>query len=169
MKLEKIVNYGIPIFAGVMLIEMVGVTFLQIVLREFFDYNFNWSDEITQYCMMWLTFIGSIWVTKYERHISTGIKFQSKLSPRLVSLIDSFLELVIVGVAAVVAYQNTIFSIDSLSMDSTAIPGLKMGWIFIVLPVFMLTVCYYYTKKFFKDLVRVFKKDGESTERGNVK
>jgi TRAP-type C4-dicarboxylate transport system permease small subunit len=164
MKLEKMVNYGIPIFAGLMLVEMVGVTFLQIVSREFFNYSINWSDEITQFCMMWMTFIGAIWVTKHERHINTGVKFHSKLNQRLVFLIDSFLALVIVGIAAVVAYQNVIFSIESMNVDSLAIPGLKMGWVYIVISVFMLAVSYFYTKRFFKDLARVFKKESESAE-----
>jgi C4-dicarboxylate transporter DctQ subunit len=163
MKPEKLVSCGIPILSGVLLAGIVGVTFLQIVLREFFNFSLNWSDEISQFCMTWLALVGSIWVTKNDKHLNTGIKLHRKLRKRQICLIDAILALVIVGIAAVVAYKSAIFSFSAMGMDFLSLPGLKMGWAFIALPLFMLAVCYYYTKSFFKNLVLVFKKDSNST------
>lgn len=158
MKLEKIVDYGIRIFSGVMLVGMVAVTFLQIVLREIFHYSLNWSDEITQYCMTWLALVGSIWVTKNNRHLNTGFKLYEKLNGRQVRLIDSILALLIAGVAAVVTYQSAMFACSSMNVDSLALPGFKLGYIFIAIPLFMVTVCYYYLKIFIKNVACVFKR-----------
>jgi TRAP-type C4-dicarboxylate transport system permease small subunit len=163
MNLDKLVDRGIPILSGVLLVEIVGVTFLQIVLREFFNFSMNWSDEITCLCMTWLTLIGSIWVTKNDKHLNTGLKLHRKLKKRQICLIDCILALVIVSIAAVVAYQSAVFSFSAMHMDFLSMPGLKMGWAFIALPIFMLAVCYYYTKSFLKNLVLVFKKDSNST------
>jgi TRAP-type C4-dicarboxylate transport system permease small subunit len=163
MKLEKLVSCGIPILSGVLLAGIVGVTFLQIVLREFFNFSLNWSDEITCLCMTWLTLVGSIWVTKNDKHLNTGLKLHGKLKRRQICLIDSILALIIVCMAAVIAYQSAIFSFSAMGIDFLSLPGLKMGWAFIALPLFMLAVCYYYTKSFLKNLVLIFKKDSNST------
>jgi TRAP-type C4-dicarboxylate transport system permease small subunit len=158
MKLNKLIDSGIPIFSGALLVVMVTVTFLQIVLREFFDLSLNWSDEIAQFCMTWLALFGSIWLTKHDRHINTGLKLHQKFNKRLIGLIDGVLALVIVGIAAMVTYQSTIFVTQQWNMGSESLPWLKMGCVFIALPLFMLAVVYYYLKNFFKNILLIFKK-----------
>jgi TRAP-type C4-dicarboxylate transport system permease small subunit len=159
MKLEKIINFGIPILAGVLLLLMVLVTFLQIVLREFFNFSLNWSDEVSQFCMTWLALFGSIWVTKNDQHLNTGLKLHRKLNEKQVCLIDGILALLIVIIAAVVTYQTAIFSFSAMSIESLSLYWIKMGYIFIALPILMLAVFYYYLKNLFKNVLFIFKKD----------
>jgi TRAP-type C4-dicarboxylate transport system permease small subunit len=159
MKSGKLINSSISIFCGGLLLVMVVITFLQIVLREGFNFTFNWSDEVAQFCMMWLVCFGSIWATKNDEHLNIGIKLQQKLPERRICLIDSILALIIIGSVAVVVYQTAIVSFSSMSMESLSLHWLKMGYVYIALPFTMLWVCYYYLKSFFKNLARIFKKD----------
>ena len=71
-------------------------------------------------------------------------------------MIDGILALVIVCFAAVVAYQTTLFTLMSMSAYSMTVPWLKMGYIFMALPIFMLAVVYYYLKSFFENIVHIF-------------
>jgi TRAP-type C4-dicarboxylate transport system permease small subunit len=158
MKIEKIFNTVISILSGTLLLGMVTVTFLQIVVRQFFDISLNWTDEVTQYFMTWLALLGSIWVTKNNRHLNTGFKMHRKLNERQICLIDGILALIIVGVAALVAYQSVMFSFLAMDVESLSLPWLKLGYVFIALPIFMLAVCYYYLKIFYKNFIRLFKK-----------
>ena len=91
MKSEKLINSGIPILCGVLLILIVSLTFLQIVLRQFFKFSLNWSDEVSQFCMTWMVLFGSIWATKNGQHLNTGFKLHKKLNKRLSGLIDGIL------------------------------------------------------------------------------
>jgi TRAP-type C4-dicarboxylate transport system permease small subunit len=159
MKLEKIVDTGIPIFGGILLLLMVSLTFLQIVLREFFEFSLNWSDEVAQFCMSWLALFGSIWVTKNSHHLNTGIKLHQKLNKKIVCLIDGILDLLIASIALVVSYQTALFAFSTMVIDSLSVPWLKMGYIFIALPIFMLAVIYYYIKSFFEKMIGIFRKD----------
>jgi TRAP-type C4-dicarboxylate transport system permease small subunit len=159
MKLAKIINFGIPILCGVLLVLMVTLTFLQIVLREFFNSGIAWSDDVSQFCMTWLALFGSIWLTKNGQHLNTGIKLHQKLNERQICLIDGILALVIAITAAVVAYQSAIFSFSAMVIKSTSVSWLKMGYVFIALPLAMLATCYYYLKSFFKNLASIFKKN----------
>jgi TRAP-type C4-dicarboxylate transport system permease small subunit len=159
MKLEKLINSGIPIFGGILLVAMVAVTFGQIVLRECFDFSLNWSDEVAQFSMTWLALFGSIWVTKNNHHLNTGLKMHQKLNKKLVNLIDGILALLIAGFAVVVAYHSAIAAFESMHASTLSLPWLKMGYIYVAMPIFMLAVVYYYLKSFFENITHVFKED----------
>jgi TRAP-type C4-dicarboxylate transport system permease small subunit len=159
MKSEKLINTGISILCGILLFVMVLLTFLQIVLRNIFDTGIPWSDDVSQFSMSWMTLLGSIWLTKNGQHLNTGLKIHQKLNKRQISLIDSLLALLIVGIAAVVTYQTAITSLAAMKVESIALSWLKMGYVYIGLPLFTLTVCYYYLKSFFRNLALILKKD----------
>jgi TRAP-type C4-dicarboxylate transport system permease small subunit len=157
MKLEKLINSGIPVLCEVLLIIMVSLTFLQIVLRNFFDTGIPWSDDVAQFSMSWMALFGSIWLTKNGQHLNTGLKLQQKFNKRQICLIDGILALLITVIAAIVAYQTAIFSFKTMSIESMALPWLKMGCVYIALPIGMLGVCYYYLKSFLNNLASLFK------------
>jgi C4-dicarboxylate transporter DctQ subunit len=159
MRFSKLLDSGIPIFSGLLLILMVIFTFLQIILRELFSFSLNWSDEATQFSMIWMVLFGSIWLTKNDRHINTGFKLHQKLNNRLLYLIDGLLALITVISAAVIAYQSALFVLTTINCDSNSLPWLKMGYVYIALPIFMLTLSYYYLKSFLKNLRLIFKKN----------
>jgi TRAP-type C4-dicarboxylate transport system permease small subunit len=159
MKLEKLVDSGIPIICGALLMGICAVTFLQIVLRNIFNSGLPWYDDVAQFFMSWLVLFSSIWLTKNNQHLNTGLKLHQKLNKRQTCLIDGILELMIAITAAVVAYQSAVFAFLAMDIGAVALPWLKMGCVYIVLPLAMLGVFYYSTKSFFKNLVLIFKKD----------
>jgi TRAP-type C4-dicarboxylate transport system permease small subunit len=161
MKLEKVVSSGIPTFCGALLVIVVSLTFLQIVLRQFFDFPLYWSDEVSQFCMSWFVLFGSIWATKNNLHLNTGLKLHQKLNKKQICLIDGILELAIAIVTAVIAYQGAIFAFSAMKIESLSLPWLKTGYVFTALPLVMLVLCYYYMKSFIKKVLRMFKRDKE--------
>jgi TRAP-type C4-dicarboxylate transport system permease small subunit len=158
MKSEKLVNSGISILCGFLLVVIVTVTFAQIVLRNFFASGLPWYDEVAQICMTWLVLFGAIWATKNNQHLNTGLKLHQKLKERHIRLIDGFLELVVAIITGVVAYRIGRFSLMSMDFSIVALPWLKLGYIFIVMPVAMLAICYYYLKNCCQNLIAAFKK-----------
>lgn len=159
MKLEKLINIGIPILCGVLISLIILFSFLQIFLRQFFNFSFNWTDEVSQFCMMWLALFGSIWLTKKDQHLNTGLKLHQKLNERQICLVDSILALVIAFIAGVAAYQTAIFSLTTMDNGSLSLNWLKMGYIFMALPLAMLAACYYYLKRFYKTIRSYLKKE----------
>jgi TRAP-type C4-dicarboxylate transport system permease small subunit len=157
MKIEKLFNSVIPVLCGVFLTLIIIFTFSQVVVRNFFDATIVWSDELSQFCMMWMVLIGSIYLSKYNLHINTGLKIHQKLNKRFIALIDSIIALAAVGSAGVVAYQSALFAFSGYKAIS--LPWLSMVYVYIAMPLFMLAMCYYYSKNFFGNLVKVFKRD----------
>jgi TRAP-type C4-dicarboxylate transport system permease small subunit len=159
MKSSKLIDSGIPIICGLLLVLIVAVTFMQIVLRNIFDSGLPWYDDVAQYSMTWLVLFSTIWLTKHNQHLNTGMKVHQKLSKKLICLIDGIINLGIAIIAAVVAYQSTFFVFASMNVESLAIPWLKMGYVFAMLPIAMLGVLYYYVKKCLQNLSDLFKKN----------
>jgi TRAP-type C4-dicarboxylate transport system permease small subunit len=158
MKVEKLVNSVIPIICGTLLLIIVIVTFAQIFLRNFFSSGLPWYDEIAQICMTWMVLFGAIWATKNNQHLNTGIKIHRNLDKRQIHLIDGILEFVVAVIIGVVAYRIARFSMMSMDFSIVALPWLKLGYIFIVMPIAMMSICYYYLKNSCKNLVMAFKK-----------
>lgn len=131
---------------------------MQVVLRNCFNSNLNWSDELSQFSMMWMVLLGIIWATKNDQHLNTGLKLHKKLNKKIISLIDCILDLLLSGVAGVVVYQSAVFTFFVMGTASLSLPPwLKMGYIVIIMPLSMLAVCYYYLKSFGKNFIAIFR------------
>jgi TRAP-type C4-dicarboxylate transport system permease small subunit len=156
MKLEKIINSFIPFLTGAFLIIVVLLTFVQIVMRVFFESNIVWGNDVAQYSMSWMVLIGSIWVTKHNKHLNAGIRLHKKINGKLINLIDGLLALYIACIIAIVTYQTANFCLLSMGYSSMSLDWLKMGFVFIPLPLAMITWCYYFTKRSIADLKKVF-------------
>jgi TRAP-type C4-dicarboxylate transport system permease small subunit len=156
MRFGKFINLGIPILCGILLLIMVLLTFLQIVLRQFFNYTLNWSDEVAQFCMSWNALFGMIWVTKNDQHINAGFKLHKKLNEKQIAFIDAILALFIAIIAAIVAYQTAIASFSAMGTESLSLSWIKMGYVYLPLPITMLSVSYYYIKIFLKKMIPIF-------------
>jgi C4-dicarboxylate transporter, DctQ subunit len=74
--LEKI-NHYISRFEQWILVSvtvfMVILAFLQVVLRNLFDYGLLWADPLLRHLVLWVGFIGASLATKEGRHISIDV------------------------------------------------------------------------------------------------
>jgi TRAP-type C4-dicarboxylate transport system permease small subunit len=159
MKSGKLINVGIPILCAVLLGAIVLLTFLQIVLRQFFNLSLSWVDEVTQICLTWNVLFGAIWVTKNGQHLNAEVYLHHKFNERQIYLIDSVLELIIAAVTAVIAYRSARFALISMNVSTVALSWLKLGYVFIVMPLAMLAMSFYYFKSFFNKCKLIFRKD----------
>lgn len=58
---------------GVLLLCMSAIAFIQVIARYCFFTSFVWSEEISRYMMIWLTFIGSAYAVSKQDHINIDI------------------------------------------------------------------------------------------------
>ncbi len=65
----KLAKYE-AVLIGIMLLIMSLLAFLQVITRYVFFYSIIWSEEVTRYLMVWLTFIGAALAICKQDHIS---------------------------------------------------------------------------------------------------
>jgi TRAP-type C4-dicarboxylate transport system permease small subunit len=106
-----------------------------------------------------MVLFSSIYLTKNDQHLNTGLKLHQKLNKWQICLIDGVLALAISSIAVVITYQTAMFAFSAMSIEALALPWIKMGVVFIMLPIAMLSVFYYYIKNFLKNFGFIFKKN----------
>ncbi|MCK4586296.1 MAG: TRAP transporter small permease subunit, partial [Gammaproteobacteria bacterium] len=52
---------------------IASISFLQIILRNFFDTGFSWATPMLGILLLWLTLSGAIVAVRKDRHISINI------------------------------------------------------------------------------------------------
>jgi C4-dicarboxylate transporter, DctQ subunit len=68
---------------------MIGIAFLQIVLRNFFSTGLDWGDSLVRNLVLWVGFIGATLATKEEKHINIDVisRWLPSLGKNVVTLI----------------------------------------------------------------------------------
>ncbi|MBW1997053.1 MAG: TRAP transporter small permease [Deltaproteobacteria bacterium] len=83
--------------AGVLLSFILVSVSIEVFMRYFLNRPLQWVIELTEYALLYVTFLGSAWVLKEERHISVDV-IVSTMSPRT----QAYLGLVGTGIGIVV-------------------------------------------------------------------
>lgn len=81
---------------------MVVMSFLQVFLRNFFDYGILWGDIFLRHLVLWVGFIGASLATRDEKHINIDILSRitpEKYRPYLRTIVDLFTILVCIALA----------------------------------------------------------------------
>jgi TRAP-type C4-dicarboxylate transport system permease small subunit len=139
----------------ILLLGMTGLSFAQIILRNFFDVGFFWTDELLRLMVLWVAVVGAVAASRTDHHISINIadNFLGKRSKQVTSLIvHVFSALICAGV--------TWFSIDfvrtSKEYGDVLLGGVPAWWLQIVLPVGFGLICYRYFLFLVGDLLELF-------------
>ncbi len=71
--LDRIVTFLEEAFVGFTLLFATLLLFCGVVFRYFFNYTFEWSDELIRYVIIWSTFIGGGLCAKKGMHVKMDI------------------------------------------------------------------------------------------------
>lgn len=85
------------IVAAILLFVMIAIVSYSVIGRRFFGLPGAWAVELSEYTMLYLTFLLAPWVLRQDGHVSVDI-LVSRLSPRI-----RFLFSLITGLAAAIA------------------------------------------------------------------
>lgn len=161
MKTGKQFDAVLQNLLGGLLLFVVGLTFFQVLLRFLFKGYLAWGEEISRYVMVWMTYIGAIWLSKNGKHLSVGINLQKNLGRETVIIIDILINLCLMTVSLVVTYYGVLFVQSTLNYAATSISWLRMGYIFMLMPVAMAIITYYALKNIIGNFGELFRKRPE--------
>ncbi len=71
--IDKRLSKAEAVMIGLLLLFMSAVAFLQVITRYCFFHSLVWSEEISRYCMVWLTFIGASLAVSKQEHINIDL------------------------------------------------------------------------------------------------
>jgi len=76
--MKKVIDfiYNVPITkfcSSVLMLGLAIIMTLNVILRYFFHFSFNWSDEILRYISVYMSFMGIVAGWRYSKHISITV------------------------------------------------------------------------------------------------
>jgi len=152
--LEKYIGF-------VILISMTTIIFIQVISRYVFFHSFFWSEEVTRFLMIWMTFAGSAYAFKKGAHIGVNF-FVDRLPDKLRFLVKVLSRLITIGFFFLLLYYGTIHTLAQLRGPqlsaamrmSMAIPysAIPIGSFFVIVRLIYMLILE----------IKSFKKEGEN-------
>lgn len=132
-KLTKLLNWLMVFFISGMTVFVCMQVFWRYVLRS----PLSWSEELSKYFFSGVTLFGAAVLFRESKHINMTLVADYFKSPRLTNALNLFSQIVCLIFLVVVIWYgvpmaNMIIRFDVLS---PSMPWLKMGWIFMLLPI----------------------------------
>lgn len=111
-----------------LLAGMAAMVFLNVVLRYGFNSGITWSEEMSRYFFVWLTFIGA--VLTFAEHAHIGVETLVRRFGRRGRLVFMAISNAIILLCAVILLWGTWLQHDINASMTAAVVELSMIWVF---------------------------------------
>lgn len=122
-KISRLFENTLNITMAFALAVMVVLVFGNVVLRYAFNSGITWSEEMSRYLFMWLTFLGAIGAYKNKEHL--GVDMVIKRLPikmkKVVLVISDLMILFVLYLVLDGSWKMTLINIDS-NAPATGMP-----------------------------------------------
>jgi TRAP-type C4-dicarboxylate transport system permease small subunit len=95
-------------FIFVALTVMIGVSFMQVVLRNIWHFSFIWAEELARHLVLWVGFFGASLAALENKHINIDV-FTRMMGPRLRVAVEIFLDLFAATICGFMAWFAIVF------------------------------------------------------------
>lgn len=113
----------------------VVLLFVQILLRQFFQYSLPWGEELATYLFVWFAYLGAVVAAKMSAH--NRVSFHFRFFPPIVKKVcETLADLLWVGFNLYFAWlsYDFVFHRMNLFWKSQTI-GLPMKYFYMILPI----------------------------------
>ena len=113
----------------------VTLLFVQIILREIFNYTLSWGEELARFSFVWFVFFGAVVAARLAAH--NRVTFQFKMfSKKTQNYIEGFADLIWLIFNGVMIWKS-IFLIKSMMQFTYISPtlGWSMAYVYLIFPI----------------------------------
>ena len=83
---DRIVHASLMVAAALVIFDMLALT-VDVLMRFLFSVTWTGLPEITEYSLLWMTFLGTTWVMRINRHIRVELLIR-RLAPQRRAILD---------------------------------------------------------------------------------
>lgn len=120
---RRILKQPLELSLCVILVAIVGVTFIQVLFRYIFHLSLAWSEELARYLFLWLASLASAYAFKTRSHFALRF-LVNRFGKRLQSLMGSLVTLIVVLFLAIFVWKAVAFT---ASMANQVAPSTQMS------------------------------------------
>ncbi|MFH1653202.1 MAG: TRAP transporter small permease [Pseudomonadota bacterium] len=161
--IDKAFAYFIEGLLVTSLLFLAGITFLQVILRNFFDSGLFWADVGSRNLVMWVAFLGAMLATRERRHIA--IEALIKVIPKKMrDAVRVLLDLVAALITAILAKAGYDFVYSEYQMGAVMFYNIKSWYVQSIIPFGFAMISLEYLIGVILDIRRLIMA-GETSER----
>lgn len=116
-----------------MMASMVALVFANVVARYFLNTSIVWAEELSQYLMVWIAFLGAGLALREGRHVSVDI-LQDALSPGARKALRWLIALVLLAFMATLVVLGFRFAEFAWDLE-TPVMQARLGIVYLAVPV----------------------------------
>jgi len=154
--LEKIEDY----LASLALLFMIGLAFLQVILRNFWDTGVEWGDPIVRALVLWVGFLGASLATHQKGHIRFDVisKFLPPKVHRATEVLVHFASALVCVLLAWAAYDFVLSEKEFGTMLVDKLPS----WVALtIIPISFMVMAFRMVLAGLEDLIQLFRRQRE--------
>ncbi len=116
------------------LVFMIGVAFLQVILRNFFHTGITWGDVVVRHLVLWVGFIGASVATKEDSHLSMDLvsRFLPPWLKRPTAMFVHGASSLVCACLTVASYK---FVMGEKEAGSMLVLGIPNYWAIVIIPI----------------------------------
>lgn len=130
------INIVLASFAGIIIIStMLGITF-DVTNRFLFNESQTGLIELTEYGLLYITFLGAAWVLKLEGHVSLDFVL-ARLKPRSRALANFITSIIGLALCLIVAWYGVKVTWDHfhVAVFESVVLGIPDAYVLIAIPI----------------------------------
>ncbi len=155
----------------VILTVMIGLAFLQVILRNVLSVGFLWADPLLRHAVLWIGFIGASIAARQEKHINIDMVTRF-LPPRVTNLVRILTNLFAAAVSLGMAEAGRVFLVSErevgdvlVTIGQTELPA----WYFqTIIPVGFALISFRFILKALSHVVDAFRPAAPSEQNLHV-
>jgi TRAP-type C4-dicarboxylate transport system permease small subunit len=153
--IDRAFAWLVQVLLVLILISMVGITFLQVILRNFFGSGISWAEVGGRNAVLWIAFLGAMLATRARQHLN--IDAMTRLLPRRPrNALRVFLDAFAAAICFLLAKAALVFVLDEKAMASELFLGIKSWMIESIIPFGFVMMGVEYCIGVVLDILRIF-------------
>ncbi len=156
--LDKIESFVLSL----LLFSMIGLSSLQIILRNFFQGGFFDTEPLLRLMVLWIGLIGAVAASRVYKHIAIDV-ITRFLSQRNQLIVLAFNHLFVASVCAIIAWHAGRFVLMDYEAESPAFGAIPSWVMELILPFAFGAIALRYGISFIESLSQLIKESSEGT------
>jgi len=155
-RLEKIGQAGEDAVLVIILGGMIFLAAAQIIMRNFFNFGFIWSDEALRMLVLWIALAGAVAASRSDKHINVAV-LDRYLPEKIKNVVKVIIHGFTAGICGVVAWHSVLFVQTSREFGDTLMGNVPAWLPQLILPIGFGLICYRYTLFVADDLLHLIR------------
>lgn len=132
-KIIGYINFTVKHLLNLILGLLTAIVFAQVIFRFVINQPLAWTEELSIYCLVWITFLGAAYALSLKAHIA--VDFFTSLFPLFIrKILYTLAALVSITFYIILVYQGYTLTMHSMTQLSPVL-RVPMGWVYSVIPI----------------------------------